>query len=149
MPFRLCCLVVDDHLDSARLLATILKYDGHHGVTASSVEEATRLVEQAPFDVLLTDLRLPDGSGWELLARLRQRHPRLIGIAVSGLACAADVDQSRAAGFALHLTKPIDVDQLRGALTAITRQIIHASAPQSVPIPAGFCGEHEVERVRR
>jgi CheY-like chemotaxis protein len=74
---------------------------------------------------VLSDLGLPDGDGYDLMRALAGRHPGLCGIALSGYGMTADVERSRAAGFALHLVKPVTLE----ALAAAIRQIA-APAPE-------------------
>jgi CheY-like chemotaxis protein len=68
------------------------------------------------FDVLVSDLALPDGTGWALLRQLRADRADLPAVAVSGHGEAADVDASLAAGYCAHLMKPVDLRQLRKAI---------------------------------
>jgi two-component system nitrogen regulation response regulator GlnG len=77
-------------------------------IPAADFDESLRLgLTRAP-DVLVSDYRLPGGSGWQLLSELRARHPGLVGVAASGVGTAADVARSEQVGCSLHLTKPID-----------------------------------------
>lgn len=75
--------------------------------------------ERARIDVLIFDIGLPDGTGHGLMSEVRRRQPRVRGIAMSGYGMADDVEQSRAAGFAEHFTKPLDVARLDSVLAAI------------------------------
>src|SRR5258706_13482848 len=68
------------------------------------------------FNLLITDVTLPDGSGWTLLKRLRELMPALPGIAVTGHAHPRDIDRSERAGFCIHLSKPIKPEQLCDAI---------------------------------
>ena len=72
-----------------------------------------------PFDVLLSDIGLPDGSGWDLMRQMRVRYPRLRGIAFSGYGMDADVRSSQAAGFELHLIKPTGVQEIEEAIQLV------------------------------
>jgi CheY-like chemotaxis protein len=67
------------------------------------------------FDVVISDLGLPDGTGIELMSHLRERHG-LRGIALSGYGMEKDTERTREAGFIAHLIKPVDFDQLRRLL---------------------------------
>ena len=71
--------------------------------------------ESRPFDVVVSDLGLPDGSGHDLMRRLRERRP-VAGIAMSGYGTEDDIRRSREAGFAEHLVKPVDLAHLRAAI---------------------------------
>lgn len=103
-------LLVDDHRDTAESLAMLLQQRGFEVLLADSVASA---IEQAArgFDVLVSDLGLPDGNGHELVERLAARGP-LRAIALSGYASDADVAASRAAGFEAHLVKPVEPARL-------------------------------------
>ncbi len=68
------------------------------------------------FDILLSDIGLPDGDGWSLFQELRRLQPKLAGIAMSGFAALQDHAQSAKAGFAHHLTKPVEMEELRRLL---------------------------------
>jgi CheY-like chemotaxis protein len=108
----LCVLVVDDHDDTAALLQRVLTRRGHRVLIADGFTSALAVAQGIGFDLLVTDLQLSDGDGWTLFAKLRERHPDLVGVAVSGHAFPADVERSRAAGFCAHLNKPIDLQEL-------------------------------------
>ncbi len=114
LPARI--LIVEDHGDTVRVLSRILENAGYAVVSCGSVREACELAATQKFDLLVSDIGLPDGSGLELMRHLRDTQ-QLAGIALSGFGTAADREQSRAAGFAIHLTKPIDVARLRSAIT--------------------------------
>jgi CheY-like chemotaxis protein len=86
---------------------------------AQSVADALRCADHAVFDVLISDLGLPDGDGCELMSRMRARQSSLRGIAVSGFGMDADLSRSRAAGFEEHLTKPVSIDSLDRALSRL------------------------------
>lgn len=109
-------LVVDDHPDSLELLEAALQRDGHEVLRAESCQEALQHAASHELDLLITDLRLDDGSGWDLLAALQTSHPALPAIAISGLAFPTDVAKSQAAGFCEHLAKPVSLEQIRQAV---------------------------------
>jgi PAS domain S-box-containing protein len=112
---RLAILLVEDHSDTASALAQLLREEGHTVAVAASMVEAINLFRQRPFEIMITDLGLPDGSGHELLGRLREIRP-VGGIVLSGYGMDADVARSREAGFAEHLTKPVNIGKLLRAL---------------------------------
>ena len=101
-------LLVDDHADTVGLMARLLRGQGFDVVKADSVAAAMGAHDGRAFDLLVSDLSLPDGSGLDVIHRLRQRMPTLRGIAVSGHGSDDDRAASLAAGFARHVTKPID-----------------------------------------
>jgi CheY-like chemotaxis protein len=92
---------------------------GHHVIHAGSLGAALRMAEEEmrgeKIDLVISDLGLPDGSGLDLMRELSTRYG-LRGIALSGFGMESDVQQSAAAGFALHLIKPIDVNLLRSTI---------------------------------
>jgi CheY-like chemotaxis protein len=110
-PRPLRILLVEDHQDTARILARLLEKLDYQVRTAGTMESALLAAEAGPFDILISDVGLPDGSGRELMARLQERGA-IKGIALSGYGMDADVRKSMDAGFVEHLTKPIDFRDL-------------------------------------
>ncbi len=115
-------LIVEDHADTALLLKRLLEGSGFLVETAGSVAEALKAADGAHFDVLLSDLGLPDGTGCELMRQMRERHP-LKGIAMSGYGMEEDVRRSLEAGFSEHLVKPVDISSLERAILNLVSQI--------------------------
>lgn len=112
-PLRL--LVVEDHVDSAELLAELLQHNGHTVRVATTASDAMAIAAEQPFDIVLSDVGLPDATGYELMQQLRDRFA-MKGIAVTGSGRASDIERGRAAGFSLHLTKPFTLTRLQQAL---------------------------------
>ena len=112
-PLRI--LLVDDHRDTLRSLQGLLRRLGHDVLPAENMTEALRIAEDEPFDFLLSDIGLPDGSGLELLRRIRKTR-RIQAVAVSGFGMEEDVERSREAGFLDHLTKPVSLERLQEAI---------------------------------
>lgn len=112
MPDPLSILLVDDHEDTNRSLMLLLRRRGYRVETALDLASAEALANAQPFDVLVCDMNLPDGSGIELLPRLKIHPPRYGAIIVSGYGMDEDIDRSRAAGYKAHLTKPVEVQRL-------------------------------------
>jgi signal transduction histidine kinase/ActR/RegA family two-component response regulator len=104
-------LLVDDNHDTLKFLSRLLTLRGHHVLTAANMASALELASSAEIDVIVSDIELPDGSGLELLWALRAQRA-IPAIALSGFGAPADIEQSRSAGFAFHLTKPVDFQQL-------------------------------------
>jgi CheY-like chemotaxis protein len=104
-------LLVEDHEDTNRSLTRLLQLRGYHVQSASDVRSALALTESGEFDVLISDLGLPDGSGIDLMRAIRTDRP-LLGIALTGYGMEEDIRKSRDAGFKHHLVKPIDVNML-------------------------------------
>jgi PAS domain S-box-containing protein len=114
-------LLVEDHTDTAQAMATLLSAFGHEVTLAASVAEAlAAAARREDIDVVVSDLGLPDGTGHDLMRQLAARYG-LRGIALSGYGMEADIRKSHEAGFAKHLTKPIDIAVLRSALRQIAR----------------------------
>jgi CheY-like chemotaxis protein len=113
MPERqaLRILLVEDHEDSNRSLTNLLQRRGYHVQSALNFHSALDLSEKEEFDVLISDLALPDGSGIDLMQRLQSEHP-LLGIALTGFGMEDDIRRGREAGFQHHLVKPIDLNKL-------------------------------------
>ena len=123
-PRPVSILLVEDHADTAEAMADLLRLSGHRITIAGSVGEALAAAAEAAgngggFDLVVSDLGLPDGSGQDLMRELARRHG-LKGIALSGYGMEEDVQRSREAGFAHHLTKPVD----RQALETTIRQVV-------------------------
>jgi CheY-like chemotaxis protein len=103
-------LVVDDHEDTCTGLKMILERRGYDITIAYSADQAAEKARQEDFDLLISDIGLPDRSGYELMQEMRDRG--VPGIALSGFGMEHDVNRARAAGFSEHLTKPINFERL-------------------------------------
>ena len=108
-------LLVEDHDDTRRTLARLIERWGHSVQTAATVSEALQLANEGPPDLLVSDLGLPDGHGNDLMRELR-KSKGIRGIAVSGFGTEEDVARSLAAGFEVHLAKPVGAQRLRAAI---------------------------------
>jgi CheY-like chemotaxis protein len=108
-------LLVEDHNDTAQVVFEFLTSRGHRVRLVHAVQEALRAAADDRFEVLISDINLPDGSGLDLVQRIEPK-PALGAIAVSGFGMDEDLSRSRQAGFDQHLTKPIDVARLQHAL---------------------------------
>jgi HAMP domain-containing protein/signal transduction histidine kinase len=104
-------LLVEDHEDSNRSLTNLLRRRGYHVQSALNFQSALDLSAKEQFDVLISDLALPDGSGIDLMQTLQSTRP-LLGIALTGFGMEDDVRKCREAGFQHHLVKPIDLNKL-------------------------------------
>jgi len=111
-------LLVEDHQDSADVLSQLLQLQGYDVNVACSVEEAVSVADLGTFDLLISDIRLPDGSGLDLLRRLRSNRP-IRGIAISGFGTEEDRRRSRDAGYETHLIKPVDFNVLLEAIERV------------------------------
>ncbi len=108
-------LLVEDHEPTRTSLAHLLSRRHYDVTTANGVEEAVALAKVQGFDLLVSDIGLPDGDGYELM-RILHRDYDMKGIALTGFGMEEDIERSRVAGFVTHLTKPITVQALDGAL---------------------------------
>ncbi|MGP0064111.1 MAG: PAS domain-containing protein, partial [Isosphaeraceae bacterium] len=115
---RVRVLFVEDHADTARAMARLLERCGYQVDWADCVAEALRLAAERPFDVVVSDLGLPDGSGYELMRILKDRYGAR-GIALSGFGMEGDILRGRESGFLEHLVKPVDVGTLDQAIRGI------------------------------
>jgi CheY-like chemotaxis protein len=104
-------LLVEDHEDTNRSLTNLLRRRGYYVQSAASLQSALELSAKEEFDVLISDLGLPDGSGIELMQKLSSARP-LVGIALTGFGMEEDIRKTREAGFKHHLVKPIDLTKL-------------------------------------
>ena len=111
-------LIVEDHDDTCRLLGKVLQVSGYDVTCCGNLAQARDAANKHRFDVVVSDIGLPDGSGLDLMRDLRDSQ-HLTGIALSGFGTAHDLQQSREAGFATHLIKPVDVSRLRNAIAQI------------------------------
>jgi PAS domain S-box-containing protein len=114
-PHSMRILVVEDNVDSSATLQALLDRIGHDVSVAGSVNEARALLADRTFDVLLSDMGLPDGDGIDVLRYFRANGSG-IAIALTGYGMYDDVERCLAAGFTEHMTKPLNFDRLRAAL---------------------------------
>lgn len=117
-PLRL--LLVEDHEDTLKILSRILTREGHQVVPARTFAEAVEQAAANKFDVVVSDLTLPDGLGTSLMLKLKSTYG-LPGVALSGHGEEEDLVRSREAGFFAHLVKPVDFAELRAALASVSK----------------------------
>ncbi|HEX2853886.1 MAG TPA: PAS domain S-box protein [Opitutaceae bacterium] len=111
LPVTYRLLLVEDHADTLSALTTLLKRKGYTVTPAASVAEALLAAESENFDLLLSDMGLPDGSGSDIMKYLKTRG-NVRGIALTGFGQDEDITSARAAGFDTHITKPIKIQVL-------------------------------------
>jgi PAS domain S-box-containing protein len=116
-PMRI--LLVEDHADSRGCMHRLLEARGHTVHSVGDAQSAIELGEQEDFDLLITDIGLPDRSGLELLHELRLRAPDLPAIALSGFGMPSDVVNSKEAGFAELFVKPVDLQKLHTVINTL------------------------------
>ena len=120
-------LVVEDHEDARRCLCTLLGSQGYDVSAAGDVRTALELGARHSFDMLISDIGLPDGSGLELLARIKQNSPQLQGIALTGYSMPQDKIDAQEAGFFALLVKPVQFAELRHLIETLLPQAKAAS----------------------
>jgi PAS domain S-box-containing protein len=116
---KLNILIVEDHDNTATVMSKLLRHNGHEVVTASTVRQALEVLRTTPLDLLVSDLGLPDGNGFQVMRELAKISDAK-GIAISGYGMEEDLERSSRAGFSAHLTKPIDVQKLQETIQQVT-----------------------------
>ncbi|MES2568467.1 MAG: response regulator [Verrucomicrobiota bacterium] len=120
--------IVENHPDTLKWIRLHLEISGHTIQTAGTVAETLKLFPRSNSEVLLSDIGLPDGTGWELIEQLRASNT-FLAIAMSGFGLKADTTRSRAAGFHHHLIKPFKPAELDWVLDKVVRE--RESSPSS------------------
>ncbi|MGA7215238.1 MAG: response regulator [Terrimicrobiaceae bacterium] len=113
-------LLVENHEDTLTYLTRYLQQLGHDVCAVSDMASALRAVSSSRFDVLISDIGLPDGDGWQLISQMKSKP---FGIAMSGFGASSDREKSQAAGYKHHLTKPFLPDDLDALLEEAASQI--------------------------
>jgi CheY-like chemotaxis protein len=135
-------LFVEDHHDTAVTLAKLLEQRGHRVRVASSVAEALDAAAREPFELLICDIGLPDGSGCDVMQRLRENGTIRKGIALTAHGMVEDVRHSYDAGFLKHITKPIPMDTLESSIQEVMAADVTilppTTKPASVPVVTGY-----------
>ena len=106
-------LLVEDHGETRAVLSGLLGRSGHEVAAAGNVEEALQLLDAGPFEVLICDIGLPDGSGLEVLAAAREREGWKKMVALTAHDDSAEREEGLRAGFDEYLSKPFDYHELR------------------------------------
>jgi two-component system CheB/CheR fusion protein len=114
-PQGLRILLVDDHQDTCAALEKLLVRRGHLVAATHNVRSAMEAAVRNRFDLLISDIALPDGSGMELMMQLHAIS-RIPGIAISGFGNNGDIEKSLRAGFSEHLIKPVKLEKLEAAM---------------------------------
>ena len=127
-PRGLRILYVEDHLDTLQVMTRLLEKMGHHVTHAGSFHAALECAARENFDLLITDLSLPDGDGADLFPMLRSKKAVPYGVALTGLGMEDDIRRTRAAGYSAHLTKPLDIAELQRTLDTMSRKFPDATA---------------------
>jgi DNA-binding response OmpR family regulator len=116
-PLRI--LLVEDHVATASALAKALLRQGFAVAPANSARAALAVAKLQPFDLLITDIGLPEKNGWELFRELRTVQPTLVAIALTGYSYPQDIKRSADVGIQVHLIKPATMQQVEAAIVQL------------------------------
>jgi DNA-binding response OmpR family regulator len=119
---------------TARGIKMFLELSGYEVDTANTMKSALAYAQKTPFDVLLCDLNLPDGNGWDLMERLRKKSP-VRGIAYSAFEEPEHVARSKAAGFIDHVVKGSTPEELVAAIHRAVSSAPPAAAKDGAGAP--------------
>jgi CheY-like chemotaxis protein len=112
-------LMVDDHEDTSRAMKRLLERLGYEVHTKHTVREAYDAANASNYDLLISDIGLPDGSGVDLIRQLRQNANPIRALALSGFGMDEDIRKSKEAGFHDHLTKPVNFSRLQEVIAEL------------------------------
>ena len=115
-PLRI--LLVEDHRDTRRMLSRLLTHFGHQVLTADNVRSAVDIIGSGEIEVLVCDIGLPDGSGYDIISRAQAKRP-IKAVALTGFGTDEDLRRSKEAGFDFHLVKPVDLHELQTILVRL------------------------------
>jgi CheY-like chemotaxis protein len=115
-------LIVEDHQDSREELERYLTRRDYDVAAAGDLRTGIDFLNEKRFDAIISDIALPDGTGYALLNEARRRGIRALGIAISGYPYPSDVSEPGVTGFDYHLTKPVDCDHLYSLLKEVRVQ---------------------------
>jgi two-component system CheB/CheR fusion protein len=107
-------LVVDDSRETVSALRDLLESEGAIATTALSGAEGLRIAKEEEFDLVISDISMPEMDGYQFLKELRSgsKKPAVAAVALTGFGRQEDIREARRAGFDEHLTKPVRFDQL-------------------------------------
>lgn len=105
-------LLVENHEDTLVYLAKYMRRKGHDVTPSRNMKQAIESISAQPVQVLISDIGLPDGDGWELMREARKINPPPYGIAMSGFGMRSDREKSLEAGYKHHLIKPFMPEEL-------------------------------------
>jgi CheY-like chemotaxis protein len=125
-------LVVEDHVESADVLARLLRMCGHQVKMAHTAKDAQDLAVKEHFDVLICDIELPDGNGCEVFQAVNATY-RVQGIALTGHDAPEILASCKQAGFRAHLTKPVMFESIKAAFDQLCSDDFTHEAKQLLP----------------
>src|SRR5438067_5953644 len=111
-------LLVEDHSDTRQTLSRLLTHFGHQISVADNSQSALKIMGSQEFDVVLSDIGLPDGSGYDVISEAKRKQP-VKAVAITGFGTDEDIRRGKDAGFDFHLVKPIDFHELRSVLDEV------------------------------
>ena len=129
-------LLVEDHPDTQRAFAAILRSWGHQVATSDSAAGGLAVLEETDVDVILSDIGLPDQNGYDFIAEVRRNNTKVVAIAVSAYFTAADQERGHKAGFDMHFSKPVDLLSLRLALSRVAQTMAPMRRGQATALRA-------------
>ncbi len=141
-------LAVDDSPDSLELIKRHLTPAGHRVITASSADEASRLLKEAPIDLVITDMKMPKVSGLDLIRHIRNNYRGIGILMVTGYPTLGGAVEAVRLGAEDYLAKPFTKKELLDAVTkALTVQRQRTLGHAATPAPSGIIGESESMQV--
>ena len=130
----LSILIVEDDITFSLMLTTWLGKKGFVVISSSSVSDAKRRLGEEAFDLVISDLRLPDSDGIDLLKWLKSTHPSLPLIMMTSYAEIQTAVQAMKLGAADYIAKPLNPDELLGKIKELVR--VEEKAPARAPVPS-------------
>lgn len=130
-------LIVEDHPDTADIIARVLRGRGDDVVVAQRLDEARPLLDARRFDLALIDIGLPDGSGAEVIPLLRVRSPHARAVAMTGHCMPHELAALPAAGFDAQLLKPVELDRLAAEAEVAAHAAATQAAAAAAPVDPG------------
>src|SRR4051812_27813443 len=112
-------LLVEDHQDTRSVLKQVMSSWGHEVSAAEDLQSGLGYLNTQPFDAIVSDIALPDGSGYALMTHARHAGSKALGIAISAYPYPPDVNEEDVTGFDYHLNKPFNPRQLRQLLEPV------------------------------
>ena len=129
-------LVVEDHQDTRDVLMRLLSRWGFNTVPADTLEGGLNRLATEPIDVILSDIALPDGTGYALVSEARRLGKQVLAIALSGYSYPSEVNSAKLTGFDHHLSKPCDCHHLRCLLEATSHHEASTGSASGRHVPA-------------
>src|SRR5207247_9958949 len=111
-------LAVEVRSVTLEALSRLFGHFGHEISLADTSENALNMLESKEFDVVLCDIALPDGNGYDVIAQAKRKRS-VKAVALSGFAATEDIERGREAGFDFHLAQPVEFHELRAVLGQI------------------------------